>query len=183
MTRHTLPHRPTAWLATFTRRWHANPDLCHTVDPVGWHSGRMGVLALHIWGDGVSRDLLVACLCHDLGEHMTGDVAWPAKQDKALGEALDRIEEASLKAMGMAYSLTGDDARRLKYLDRLDAYLWVLHNQPAALERDGWDRALEWLMSEGQSLGRVPTFTGNGMGEVPASPVGAVMEVVKGCQS
>jgi hypothetical protein len=24
-----------AWLATFVRRWHTNPDLCHTVDPIG----------------------------------------------------------------------------------------------------------------------------------------------------
>ena len=32
-----------------------------------------------------------------------------------------------------------------------------------------------------KSLGRVPTFTGAGMGEGPASPVGAVLEVVRGC--
>ena len=32
-----------------------------------------------------------------------------------------------------------------------------------------------------KSLGRVPTFTGAGMSEGPASPVGAVLEVVRGC--
>ena len=155
MTRQTLPARrpnadltPTAWRATFTRRWHANPDMCHSIDPVGWHSGRMGVLALHIWGSAASRDLLAACLCHDLGEHMTGDVAWPAKQDSALGAALDRIEEQSLHEMGMAYSITPDDLRKLKFLDRLDAYLWVLHVNPGILDGDGWPEALAWLEGE-----------------------------------
>lgn len=135
---------PTAWLATFTRRWHANPDMCHTFDPVASHSARMGILALKLWPDS-SRELLVACLCHDLGEHMTGDVAWPAKQDPDLGAALDRIEEASLKAMGLYYALGPRDQNRLKYLDRLDAYLWVQHNCPHILSRDGWPEALRWL--------------------------------------
>lgn len=141
-------HKPLPWLATFTRRWHANPELCHTIDPVGAHSGRMAVLALHLWGDGASRDLLAACLCHDLGEHMTGDVAWPAKQDAALGAALDRIEAESLDRMGMTYSLSAEDARRLKYLDRLDAYLWVQHHRPDVLDRDGWPEAATWLRTE-----------------------------------
>ena len=143
----TLATPPQAWLATFTRRWHANPDMCHTIDPVSGHSARMGVLALKLWPDA-SRDLLVACLCHDLGEHMTGDVAWPAKQDPELGAALDRIEEASLKAMGLFYALPERDAKRLKYLDRLDAYLWTQHHRPDILSRDGWPEALAWLERE-----------------------------------
>jgi len=138
---------PQAWLATFTRRWHANPDMCHTIDPVGAHSARMGVLALQLFGAGASRELLAACLCHDLGEHMTGDVAWPAKQDPELGAALDRIEEAALVSMGMAYDLPPSDARRLKYLDRLDAYLWTQYHRPDILCRDGWPEALAWLES------------------------------------
>lgn len=159
MTSQTLPTRrpnadltPTAWRATFTRRWHANPDMCHSIDPVGWHSGRMGVLALHIWGAGASRDLLVACLCHDLGEHMTGDVAWPAKQDAALGAALDRIEEQSLRDMGMGFTLSAPDQRKLKFLDRLDAYLWVMQTAPHVLSGDGWPEALAWLERERAAL-------------------------------
>jgi len=137
-----------AWLATFTRRWHANPDMCHTIDPVGAHSGRMGVLALQLFGASASRELLAACLCHDLGEHVTGDVAWPAKQDAELGAALDRIEEAALVSMGMSYTIAPADQRRLKYLDRLDAYLWADHHSPHIMGRDGWPEALAWLVSE-----------------------------------
>ena len=135
-----------AWLATFTRRWHCNPDMCHTIDPVGGHSARMGILALELFGADASRELLVACLSHDLGEYMTGDVAWPAKQDRELSDALDRIEACALADMGMLFDLNRPiDQRRLKYLDRLDAYLWTQHHRPDILNRDGWPEYLAWL--------------------------------------
>ena len=138
----------TAWRATFTRRWHANPDLCHTVDPVGYHSGRMGVLALQCFRATASRELLVACLCHDLGESKVGDVAWPAKRDPILSDALDRLEAKALADMGMAYELSALDYRRLKYLDRLDAYLWAQHHAPQILDGDGWPEQQVWLNAE-----------------------------------
>lgn len=140
------------WLATFTRRWHANPALAHTHDPVAAHSARMGVLALHFWGAGCSRELLVACLCHDLGEHATGDVPCEAKADGTLRSALDRMEEAALHRMGMGYSLSADDARRLKFLDRLDAYLWAEHHAPQLLTRSDWVAAWQWLFVEAAAL-------------------------------
>ena len=62
---------PTAWLATFVTRWHSgdsSPWLAKTQDDIGGHQGRMGALALTVWPD-CSRELLVACLCHDLGEY------------------------------------------------------------------------------------------------------------------
>jgi len=34
---------------------------------------------------------------------------------------------------------------RLKYLDRLDAYLWAQHNAPHLLERVDWRDARAWL--------------------------------------
>lgn len=134
-----------AWLATFTRRWHANPDMCHTIDPVGAHSGRMGVLALQLFGATASRDLLVACLCHDLGESATGDVPQAAKREPALCGMLDVLEGRALSEMGMGYEISEADYRRLKYLDRFDAYLWTQHHRPDILNRDGWPEYLAWL--------------------------------------
>ncbi len=142
----------TPWLASFTRRWHCNPALAHTQDPVAAHSARMGILALHFWGDGASRELLVACLAHDLGEHATGDVPLAAKSDGTLRSALDRLEEAALRGMGMAYSLSADDARRLKFLDRLDAYLWAEHHAPHVMHRPDWLCAMQWLRAEAAAL-------------------------------
>lgn len=143
----------TPWLATFTRRWHANPALCHTVDPVGAHGARMGVLALHFWGAGASRDLLVACLCHDLGESVTGDVPFGAKADNKLAKRLRIIETKAIANMGMGFDLCADDARRLKFLDRLDAYLWARHHAPHILAGEGWPEALAWLEDEAVQLG------------------------------
>ena len=141
-----------AWLATFVRRWHTNPDLCHTVDPVGWHSSRMAILALEIWPD-CSRDLLVACLCHDLGESVTGDIPWGAKQDDALKDASVRLEGDALAKMGMENWVFGEDCARLKYLDRLDAYLWAKHHATHVLARDDWKECLAWLQAETDNLG------------------------------
>ena len=46
-----------AWLASATRRWHTNPDLCDTHDPVAAHQGRVALLLLSIYPDA-SRTLL-----------------------------------------------------------------------------------------------------------------------------
>jgi hypothetical protein len=140
-----------AWLATFVRRWHANPSLCHTVDPIGAHSARMGVLALHFWPDA-SRDLLVACLCHDLGESVAGDVPSTAKADNDLSDCLAMIEGKALRKMGMAFTVNELDARRLRYLDRLDAYLWARHHAPNVLAEDDWRESLAWVQREADTL-------------------------------
>ena len=142
----------TPWRASFTRRWHANPDLCHTVDPVAAHSGRMGILALVCFGNDASRALLAACLCHDLGEVWTGDAPYTAKQDPDLKAALDRMEAMYLADMGLLFGLQMVDARRLKYLDRLDAYLWAEHHAPHVLDSDGWPEQRAWLDKEWSEL-------------------------------
>lgn len=119
---------PTPWLATFVNRWHSGasaPYLAHTQDRIGGHSGRMGVLALHYWPD-CSRDLLVACLTHDLGEYAVADVPAHAKADPNFRAMLDHMEGEALSEMGMpCFSLNATDYMRLKFLDRLDAYLWA----------------------------------------------------------
>jgi 5'-deoxynucleotidase YfbR-like HD superfamily hydrolase len=142
-----------AWLATFVRRWHTNPSLCHTVDPIGAHSARMGVLALHFWPDA-SRDLLVACLCHDLGESVTGDVPFGIKQKAPdLAELLDIEEQYALADLSLpAFVAVVTDKLRLKYLDRLDAYLWAKHHAPHVLAQDDWRECLAWLQREADTL-------------------------------
>lgn len=142
----------TPWRVSFVRRWHTNPDLCHTLDPVAAHSGHMGILALDIWGKDASRELLAACLVHDLGEWASGDIPFPAKTDPELREAADRLEVTALADMGLLYDLSERDTRRLRYLDRLDAYLWAQHHNPGILDRDGWPEALAWLEQTAKEL-------------------------------
>jgi hypothetical protein len=115
----------------------------------------MGILALHLWGGGASRDLLAACLAHDLGESVTGDIPWGAKQDYILRTLVADMEDKALAQMGMAFDLTADDARRLKYLDRLDAYLWAEHHRPDIVTRPDWVAARHWLITEWTDLERI----------------------------
>lgn len=141
------------WYATFTRRWHTSPHLSHTVDPVGYHSGRMAVLALTLFHD-CSRALLAAIAAHDLGESVTGDVPFDAKKMRELKCLLEGIEETELRGMGLSYHLDAIDTRRLKFLDRLDAYLWAYHHAPEmVLYRDDWTDQFDWLNKEAEELG------------------------------
>ena len=143
---------PTPWLATFVRRWHCHHDLSHTTDPVGYHGARMAILALHLWPDA-SRDLMIACLIHDLGESVTGDIPWPAKNASPyLKQELDAMEGEALAAMGLGCKTLPRDTRRLKYLDRLDAYLWAMHHKPKLRKRKEWREAREWLREEKRAL-------------------------------
>ena len=146
---------PTPWLATFVNRWHSGasaPYLAHTNDRIGGHSGRMGILALHYWPD-CSRDLLVACLTHDMGEYMTADVPAPAKTDY-LRAMLDDLEAEALSAMGITFPALDDtDQLRLKFLDRIDAYLWADHHAPQLMIRADWLADLSQLLELADAVG------------------------------
>ena len=147
---------PEAWMATFVTRWHAGtsaPWLAHTMDRIGGHGGRMAVLALHFWPDA-SRDLLAACVAHDLGEYVAGDLPWSAKaasHDFAMASSL--IEANALEAMGFDMDISRADLRRLKFLDRLDAYLWAQHHAPQIMSREDWVLAGKWLVDDAEAVG------------------------------
>ena len=136
-----------AWYATLTPRWHAGdsaPWLARSGDTVGAHGARMAVLAKRLWRDA-SPQLIWACIAHDLGEYMTGDAPMLAKQDATLKGALDRLEERAMHDMGIDMPMNELDSVRLKYLDRLDAYLWTGLHAPDLLETADWRAAKAWL--------------------------------------
>lgn len=120
----------TPYLATFTRRWHTHPHLSHTVDPVGYHSGRMGVLALDFF-DPDAR-LLAACLTHDLGEYVTGDVPF--------GSPIKNEHHERVARMQMGMNKGNHDDPRVKFLDLLDSYLWARHHAPHLMAREDWQK-------------------------------------------
>lgn len=146
---------PEAWMATFVTRWHAGtsaPWLAHTVDRIGGHGGRMAVLALYFWPDA-SRDLLAACVTHDLGEYVAGDLPWSVKgANPEFVTASDAIQGHALEAMGFDMDISRTDLRRLKFLDRLDAYLWAQHHAPQIMSREDWVMAGQWLVDEAEAM-------------------------------
>ena len=131
--------------ATMVRRWHTNPHLSHTVDPVGYHSGRMAILALKLWpNDNHLRD---ACLTHDLGEFASGDI--PYDGDKTTANMVsDKWSRDNDLDAHLVYP-----GRRLKFLDKLDAYLWARHHAPHVLKDTAWQSQKYWLQSEAKQLG------------------------------
>jgi hypothetical protein len=116
----------TPYFASMVRRWHTNEHMNNTFDPLGYHGGRMAILALMLWPKPDAR-LLAQCVTHDLGEYVTGDIPWnaPNKDNDAETKARD--------GMGMDYC---DSDPRVKFLDMLDAYLWARHHRPDIVKND-----------------------------------------------
>jgi hypothetical protein len=139
-----------AWYATLTPRWHAGdsaPWLARSGDTVGAHGARMAIMARQMWPDA-SPALIWACIAHDLGEASAGDAPLAAKADPTLKNALDRLEAQAMAEMGIDMPLSPRDRDRLKYLDRLDAYLWAAHHAPHLMDRADWMQARTWLAGQ-----------------------------------
>ena len=142
-----------AWQSGFVRRWHSNPDMADCNDTNSSHQGRMVILCMQIFPDH-SHDLLKACGSHDNAEDVAGDVSNPTKQaNPELADAIQAIEDETLKKRGLYVELTAEDQNRLKFLDRLDAYkMMIRHNSDLSM-RDDWVKAGEWLVVTADKLG------------------------------
>lgn len=139
----------TTWDAGHTLRWHAqgNWALQRSGDTVSAHSGRMALLAHHIWpGDST---LIVDCLHHDLPEFFVGDVPGPGKRDFA---ALNAALVAAEAAVAARYGWSVSKSRELKFLDRLDAFLWMRRVAPDQAREREWIVVRMWLVAEAWAL-------------------------------
>ena len=141
-------------------RWHANqsPALRNSGDTIDSHSNRMAKMALWLWGDDVSRQLLAAIVCHDVAESGpggTGDVPGPSKEGAYLSAILERQRdvEGDRGISRLMSALSGEDANRLWFLDRLDAYRWAAAVAPWELGDDGWPEARAWILRGAERLG------------------------------
>jgi 5'-deoxynucleotidase YfbR-like HD superfamily hydrolase len=144
-----------AFRAGFVRRWHMNPELCHTVDRVDGHAGRVARIILML-NPGVSVGLLRSALIHDDGESVVGDVKAPSKEEFPI--IADALEELECMARGQIWGVehmdhpVGNDAVWLKFADRLDAFMWAKHHAPHVMNSDGWPAAKSWLLTEAARL-------------------------------
>lgn len=122
------------WRAGFVRRWHANHDLCHTVDPVDGHEARVAKLVMALWPDDVDIETIWLALTHDDGEHVTGDIPYTFQKP----EELLLAEENAISEMWGEYQYCGLAIDRVKFCDRLDAYLWAHKYAPHVLAEPDW---------------------------------------------
>ena len=134
-----------AYLATMLRRWHVNPHLNQSGQTLGHHGAAAAILAHAMWpGDA---EVLWACIAHDLGESATGDVPSPAKRaNNTLAIELLIAETNALAAMGVSYQ----PSDRLDIVDRLEAYLWMMHHAAPQRLTPGWCKSIAWI--EGMAL-------------------------------
>jgi 5'-deoxynucleotidase YfbR-like HD superfamily hydrolase len=80
---------------------------------------------------------------HDAAETFTGDVPWGAKQGFAFSAALASEEDAANEALE-AHIINSDNERDwIKFVDRLDAYLFVIQHAPNDLRHSEWPYALD----------------------------------------
>lgn len=135
------------WRASFTRRWHANADLCDTDDPVSGHQCRVALLMLAFEPE-VSREALIAALTHDQGEMEIGDMAAPFKvSNPEVAVTINTAETWKRHEQGLPdCDLPIYEVTLIKFCDRLDAYLWMLRHRPQLEGRVDWQDHAKHLM-------------------------------------
>lgn len=149
-----------AWRASFTRRWHTNPDLCDTLDYDCGHQGRVALLVLSLFPEA-SRTLLCHAVTHDQGEAAVGDVSYDAKKaHPELHGIVDVIEGRERRAQGFGFpNLTDREYRALKLCDHLDAWLWMMRHARHLFNRDDWKEQRKHMHAEALWLGVGPEVT------------------------
>lgn len=142
-----------AWRASFTRRWHTNPDLCDTLDYVSGHQGRVALLVLSIFPDA-SRTLLAHAITHDQGEAAVGDISYDAKRRfPAVAEMCAKAEAQELENQGFRLpNLTERETRMLKLCDHLDAWLWMMRHARHLAGRSDWREQRQHMLNEAAYL-------------------------------
>jgi 5'-deoxynucleotidase YfbR-like HD superfamily hydrolase len=103
----------------------------------------MAILALMFWPEP-DAVLLAQCVTHDLGEYKTGDIPWGAPNKDHEAEDIARGE------MGMCFNPPDP---RLKFLDSLDAYLWMQHHAPDCATSKDWQDQRIKIIDQARELG------------------------------
>jgi 5'-deoxynucleotidase YfbR-like HD superfamily hydrolase len=106
------------------KRYHTVTTL--QTETVGHHSHGVALLCLVLQPSSGDR-LLKAALCHDLTEHVTGDIPSPAKRIYGIGEQVSDLEKTLLASVGLSTpDLTEAEVRTLKLADIAQGALFCL---------------------------------------------------------
>lgn len=126
--------------AGFVQRYHTHPVLARFGQTDGHHQFSVAALMLNIHPNP-SRDLLIACLTHDVGERFACDLAAPVKRDNPeLAEAHADLEESyRVNHFHNANpELNTTDHFWLKAIDMLECYMYASIVCPQALDTKPW---------------------------------------------
>lgn len=125
-----------------TRRFHTMPVLRH--QNIAEHSWHVTMLIYLMYGQndpGITFELLMAGLTHDMAEHKVGDLPAPAKREmderleiKGSGtfkQAWNDMEQEILKEQGFDWEsqLSVDELQKLKIADAMDGALYCVRER------------------------------------------------------
>jgi 5'-deoxynucleotidase YfbR-like HD superfamily hydrolase len=138
-------------------RWHSHPNekLRNSGDDTFAHGKRCLELAWRLLDD-VSDELCAACVQHDYGECVTGDLPYSIKRaHPELRAMVSLLETQALASFGIKpWKLTDDECRMLKLVDLLDPYLWVIHcDAIEEFAKDEWQQHLDDMFALADHLG------------------------------
>lgn len=130
----------------FVQRWHQNPNMAHFGQTDAAHQWGVAALLLMLNPDA-SKQLIIACLTHDVGELDAGDLSGPFKQEyPELANQHAAIERKHRKAiLGSIEKLALNEKEHLwlDLCDRLEAALFVAQKSPHTLAKQGWPESLK----------------------------------------
>jgi len=140
--------------ARMVRRWHANAFMAQFYDTVRDHGYRCNDLVEMFW-ETASDELRYESVYHDYGEWKTGDIPGPTKAaHPEFAEMIERMETQARSEIGLPRMHLDDiDARRLHFVDKLDAYDFVRRNNPTYSKHSEWVNVSAWLAQEADALG------------------------------
>ncbi len=135
-------------------RYHANP----------WLSIFQQTDADHAWGCAAllcylhpnpRAELVAATIYHDCGERWAGDVPFPFKlEDPETAERHAQVEYKMAAEHGIPqYDLTDEEKLWIKFVDRLEAYLFCRMRRPDLAEGPGFIRQNQMCKEYAEELG------------------------------
>jgi 5'-deoxynucleotidase YfbR-like HD superfamily hydrolase len=105
--------------------------------------------------DNPPDTLIQAAEHHDDPEMWLGDPPFTAKRDfPELAAAYAQAESEVIAREGIPQPANEWEARVIKFVDKLDAYLWALQQAPHVLGQSDWVDALGWMSCEVSSVCR-----------------------------
>lgn len=129
-------------------RWHASPcpALRNSGDTVSQHHKRCGALARDLF-PGRPEAFYAAVENHDTPELWLGDPPAGIKDRfPDIGNAYRTAESVVIRLHSIPQPGNEWERAAIKLLDRLDAYLWMMHHAPEQEGFNGWDETVRLIM-------------------------------------
>lgn len=167
--------------AAAVKRYHTKRVLREQT--LGAHSFDMLTLLLVVYPE-CRKEVMLACIHHDLPELITGDIPAPIKRaDVMLAKRLDMLE-VGIAHLYKDFNLTEEEAAMLKWADRMELVLWCLEEYRLGNTFVGATirRGMGWILAAGfheRCRGVTQAVEGEmiGMGLSPAT--GAELEATR----